>query len=53
LTEAVTEVDLDFVSEAAAEELPIMGVGSRSVSKLDIADVSAIQQAPQASLINW
>jgi hypothetical protein len=51
--EARTEVDLEIVSEAGAQELPVTAVDSRSVSKLYITDLRAIRQVPQASLINW
>ena len=52
LTETVAEVDLDLVGETAAKELPISGVGSHGVPELNVADVGAIQQTPQASLID-
>jgi hypothetical protein len=50
--EARTEVDLELVSEAGAKEVPVPGIGSRGVSSLYFADLSTIQQFPQASLIN-
>lgn len=50
LTEAVTEVDLDLIREAAAEELPVVRIGSRGIAQLDCADVGTVQQLPQAGL---